>query len=297
MIFCNIAATLIIGVCVYHKLEQFEQILYSIKGQDSSKNNCVQVIEQDDPCVREEFRPIEEPSSLNEPPLEPPLEEPLKEAISLNSTQKVDLSALISESTLKEPEKEEENYQGLFERTGNNNMVSYLYTGTSNYATLDNIEKKSTSLDNIEKKSTSFEDTKSCSTIDDPEHDFYYKDVRGNPVKCVSRKLICLESREQDTKINRISMFKERQILSKFLQYEGSLVSELPSDTGYTFYPIYVSMGNQRLSNPRKNYSENIIGISIRDNDFDTEKYKPSAYAVVEKIIDIGGQDFYGRAK
>ena len=63
-------------------------------------------------------------------------------------------------------------------------------------------------------------------------------------------------------------------------------------DRGYMLHPLYVSMGKKM---PSSAYSPKILGVRIKDPNFDEATSQPSLTAVISEIVDVGGVDISDR--
>lgn len=90
---------------------------------------------------------------------------------------------------------------------------------------------------------------------------------------------------------NRLDNENELAILRKFEIIEGrrfNIANDIVRVSGYTLHPVYI---NDDTKNKLKEYNEKIIGVRVKDVRYDSIKKKMSSFAIVEKILDVGGQD------
>jgi hypothetical protein len=92
----------------------------------------------------------------------------------------------------------------------------------------------------------------------------------------------------------RLKRADELDILNAFVKFRGTnyfrAEREL-SHQGYGLHPIYINDGPKR---PALTYRGDIIGVSVRDENYDSETNSLSHEAEIVNLIDVGGQDSRG---
>lgn len=99
----------------------------------------------------------------------------------------------------------------------------------------------------------------------------------------------------QKSIVNYVEAEEEMKILLKFAIIKGmrySLAENIVSKNGYYLHPIYI---NDSGKNPLSSYDKNAIGVSIKDCKYNSNTKKLSSFAIIDKILDIGGQDMKNR--
>ena len=101
--------------------------------------------------------------------------------------------------------------------------------------------------------------------------------------------------KETNNNIPRLKRSDELEIMHTFNYIRGRNYREalgIAFESGYDLHPVYI---NKTTKNPRKTYSEKVIGVSIQDNFYDFYGHNPSKNAVITSVVDVGGQDIENR--
>ena len=99
----------------------------------------------------------------------------------------------------------------------------------------------------------------------------------------------------QRSLVNRLDAESELAILRKFEIIEGrrfNIANDIVRVSGYTLHPVYI---NNDTKIPLKDYSEKVIGVRVKDVKYNSVTKKMSNFAIVEKVLDVGGQDIKNR--
>ena len=104
-----------------------------------------------------------------------------------------------------------------------------------------------------------------------------------------------LESNDMEIRKRRmdiaLSIAEEKDVINSFRNIVGMYYYEAVTqvkERGYNLHPIYI-LANSKM--PAASYSTKVLGVRIRDPDFNETNKMPSLKAVITEIIDVGGID------